>query len=82
MENGTQTGAYDAVYKSSVWSSPAKMSAFAVFLATQTLGNSLLSGIVWYERHGSDTYYRTLINQVSERRVYQNSSKIHFTLCS
>jgi len=60
--NGTY-GFFDAVYAADM-SSPARLSAIVVFVLTQTLGNALLLGIVWYERHGSDTYYRTLINQV------------------
>jgi hypothetical protein len=58
-------GFFDAVYDAE-WTSPSRLTALLVFLLTQTLGNSLLAGIIWYERHGSDTYYRTLINQVKK----------------
>jgi hypothetical protein len=54
-------GFFGPVY--SDWS-PAKITALVAYAVTETVGNALLVGIVWYERFGSDNRLRTLINQV------------------
>lgn len=59
--NNASDGFFDVVYDE--W--PAvKVFGLVIYLLTETLGNALLAGIVWYERCGSDSYFRTIINQV------------------
>lgn len=61
--NSSSVGYFSSVYDS--WG-PSKTLAAVLFALTQTLGNVLLLGIVWYEKYGSDSYFRTLINQVRQ----------------
>lgn len=70
MENVTTPGQdsndsmsfFDSVFTR--WSA-SKVVAMLAFCVTQMFGNALLAGIVWYERCGIDTQYRTLINQLN-----------------
>lgn len=46
------------------WSAP-KVLGMTLYFLTETLGNSLLIGIIWYEKCGSDPSTRTLINKLT-----------------
>ncbi len=62
--NNTGHGYFSSIYDD--WG-PSKIFAAFVFALTQTLGNALLAGIVWYEKYGSDSFFRTIINQVGNQ---------------
>ncbi len=42
-----------------------KIIHLTVVLVSQTLGNSLLCGIVWYEEFGGMDQYKTVLNQLT-----------------